>query len=215
MQPLNTHSSGPCFSPSGGCRSPSAQGCRIYEADIDCELSFMAGPRWCWKRCHSSLCLARGEQQRGRWYKTRAGEPSHGARGTLVWCQLEPRGPASLHWRADLKKCCVVPPRRKTGVSQKDPGSSQRRCQHLHWKAAPPAPSFKSLRSAEHPRHWVFIPDDWEMNSEESSQARRVWVNKVSEDTSFFHLSLPFANSPRSCHLRQWCPDASSLPRNN
>lgn len=31
--------------PSGGCRSPSAQGCRIYEADIDCELSFMAGPR--------------------------------------------------------------------------------------------------------------------------------------------------------------------------
>lgn len=26
----------------------------------------------------------------------RAGEPSHGARGTLVWCQPEPRDAASL-----------------------------------------------------------------------------------------------------------------------
>lgn len=46
-------------------------------------------------------------------------------------------------------------------------------------------------------------------------QARRVWVNKVSEDSSFFHLSPPFADSPQPCHLREWCADASSVLRNN
>lgn len=136
----------------------------------------------------------------------------------LVWCQPEPRSAAFLsvmHWRADLKKCCAALPQTETGVSQHDPGTSQRRCQCSPWKSTPLAPSFRSLRSAEHHRLWTCIPDDWEIDSEESSWARRIWVNKVSEDTRFFHLSPPSADSTQPCHFRLLCPDASSLPRNN
>lgn len=114
--------------------------------------------------------LSRGSQQRER-REVSAGEPSHGTRPMLVWWPGDAVCLCEMHWRAELKNFSAAPP---CSVSQKDSGTPQRRMgvsQLFPWKAEPLAASLRSLRGAETSRHWAFITNNWERDSEELVQA--------------------------------------------